>query len=238
MIDTRLDRVRLHEQIEASLRGAIRSGEYPVGSKLPSERALMSMFNVGRPAVKEALLMLERKGFVKLQRGVAPVIMEPTPEGAMDAIEDMVAAMLADSERRGEFYDFRVILEVSAAMDAARGADRSTVIDLLNDALDASVTAAGDIDAFRTADMAFHRALMSSTGNAVAGAFHDALLRWGLFNPEKLASDGPQARRIHARVIAQHRAIVEAVRMGDALAAAQAVREHLATRRDAADVND
>lgn len=225
-MDTALGRIRLHEQIEASIRAAIRSGEYPVGSKLPSERTLMEMFEVGRPSVKEALLMLERKGFVKLQRGVAPIVVEPTPEGAMDAIGDMVAAMLADGGRRGEFYDLRVMLETSAAMDAAR-AGRAAPLEA---ALGACRAARGRAEPFRDADVAFHRALMESAGNGVASAFHQALIEWGLYNPE----GGPRVDRIHERVIAQHAAIVAAIRDRDPLGAADALRLHLATRRDAA----
>jgi DNA-binding FadR family transcriptional regulator len=40
----------------------ILSGELPVGDALPSERELMERFQVGRPAVREALLWLSKKG--------------------------------------------------------------------------------------------------------------------------------------------------------------------------------
>lgn len=226
-MDTSLGRTRLSEQIESSIMGAIRSGEFPVGSKLPSERTLMEMFDVGRPSVKEALLMLERKGFVKLKRGVAPIVAAPTPEGAMDAIGDMVAAMLLDDARRAEFYDLRIMLETSAAMEAARLRDGDDIA-ALAEALETLRKTAGQPEAFRDADIAFHRCLMASMGNAVANAFHGALIEWGLFNPET----GPRLASIHARVIAQHGAILDAIRSGDAAGAAEALRAHLLTRRD------
>ena len=226
-MDTSLGRLRLSEQIEDSIMTAIRSGEFPAGSKLPSERALMEMFDVGRPSVKEALLMLERKGFVRLKRGVAPVVMEPTPESAMDAIADMVTAMLADRTRRSEFYDLRIMLETAAAFDAARRASEDE-IRALDEALDACRDARGEAEAFRDADRAFHTMLVSISGNSVVGAFHGALIDWGLFNPE----NGPNLDAIHARVIGQHDTIVSAIRKGDAGAAADAVRTHLKTRRD------
>lgn len=228
-MDTSLGRVRLSEQIEESIRSAICSGEFQVGSKLPSERTLMEMFEVGRPSVKEALLMLERKGFVRLQRGVAPVVIEPTPEGAMHAIGDMVGAMLADETRRSEFYDLRIMLETAAAMEAARQRDPEDIA-ALDEALGACRAAKGQAEVFRDADQAFHRCLMAVVGNSVANAFHGALIEWGLFNPES----GPGLDRIHARVIEQHHKIVEAVRRGDQVGAAEALQAHLLTRRDAA----
>lgn len=207
---------------------AIRSGEFPAGSKLPSERSLMDMFDVGRPSVKEALLMLERKGFVRLKRGVAPVVLEPTPQSAMDAISDMVKAMLPDASRRSEFYDLRIMLETAAAMEAARHGDEEELL-ALEEALDACRHAVGKSKAFRDADQAFHHCLMATQQNSVAHALHGALIEWGLYNPEH----GPGLERIHARVVAQHQAIVDAVRARDPAAAAEALRTHLLTRRNA-----
>lgn len=227
-MDTSLGRTRLSERIEESIMSAIRNGEFPPGSKLPSERTLMEMFDVGRPSVKEALLMLERKGFVRLKRGVAPLVIEPTPEGALDAIGDMVAVMLADETRRSEFYDLRIMLETTAAMEAARERDPGD-LDALEEALAACRVASGDAEAFRDADKAFHRCLAFVSGNSVANAFHGALIEWGLFNPET----GSGIKRIHARVIDQHSEIVAGIREGDPMRAAEALRTHLLTRRDA-----
>lgn len=231
-METTLGRTRLSEQIQESILDAIRSGEFPAGSKLPSERTLMEMFDVGRPSVKEALLMLERKGFVRLKRGVAPVVIEPTPESAMNAITDMVSAMLADDERRLEFYGLRMMLETAAAFDAARDASHDDVR-VLEDAVSACRAASGEAEAFRDADRAFHLVLVAISGNSVVDAFHGALIEWGLFNPES----GPNLKAIHSRVIAQHETIVSAIKRGDAEAAADAVRTHLSTRRDAVGEN-
>ena len=227
-MDTTLGRIRLSEQIEEAILGAIRSGEFPPGSKLPSERTLMEMFDVGRPSIKEALLMLERKGFVKLKRGVAPVVLEPTPQGAMDAISDMVQAMLPDASRRSEFYDLRIMLETAAAMEAARSSNDDEIA-ALEEALEACRSSIGKAKAFRDADKSFHHCLMAIQGNSVANALHSALIEWGLYNPEH----GPGLNRIHARVVDQHDAIVEAVRATDPAAAAEALRTHLLPRRNA-----
>jgi len=228
-MDTALGRIRLSEQIEEAILKAIRAGEYPAGSKLPGERTLMEMFDVGRPSVKEALLMLERKGFVKLKRGVAPVVLEPTPQGAMEAISDMVRAMLSDASFRSEFYDLRIMLEIAAAMEAARHCDEDELT-VLEEALQACRQSAGKAKAFRDADRAFHHCLMATHQNSVANALHWALIDWGLYNPEH----GPGLDRIHARVVDQHAAIVDAIRARDPATAAEALRLHLLTRRNAA----
>ena len=70
---------------------------------------------------------------------------------------------------------------------------------------------------------------MATQGNSVANALHGALIEWGLYNPEH----GPGLDNIHARVVDQHTAIVSAIRAKDPMAAAEALRTHLQTRRNA-----
>lgn len=227
-MDTSLGRIRLSEQIEEAILGAIMSGEYPAGSKLPSERVLMKMFHVGRPSVKDALLMLERKGFVELKRGIAPIVVEPTPQGAMDVIGDMVRAMLPHATRRSEFYDLRIMLEIAAVMEAARTCSDND-LDALKASHAACCNAAGKANEFRDADQAFHNCLIHTQNNSVLTALHGALIEWGLYNPEQ----GPEVEKIHARVITQHDAILTAICTHDPAKASDALRSHLLTRKNA-----
>ena len=227
-MDTSLGRIRLSEQIEEAILKAIRSGEYPTGTKLPSERNLMEMFDVGRPSVKEALLMLERKGFVKLKRGIAPIVVEPTPQGAMDVIGDMVRAMLPQSTRRSEFYDLRIVLETAAAMQAARSCTDEDLT-ALEDALGVCRTSAGKAKAFRDADLEFHSRLVGIQENSVLTALHGALIEWGLYYPEK----GMDVDKIHQRVIGQHEAIVIAIHEKNPTKASDAMHSHLMDRKNA-----
>ncbi len=50
----------------------IQSGTLEPGIRPPSERQLMSMFEVGRPAVRKALQKLERMGLIAITHGVPP----------------------------------------------------------------------------------------------------------------------------------------------------------------------
>ena len=51
-------RRKIHEDVAEQIEDQILSGGLEEGANLPSERSLMEAFNVGRPAVREALLLL------------------------------------------------------------------------------------------------------------------------------------------------------------------------------------
>ena len=50
----------LHEQAAEYIRGRIQSGEYPVGSQIPTENELCALLGVSRPTLRQALDTLAR----------------------------------------------------------------------------------------------------------------------------------------------------------------------------------
>lgn len=228
-METKIERTRLSDQVEDAILKAIGAGEFPVGTKLPSERVLMDMFEVGRPSIKEALVRLEQKGFVRLRRGVAPVVIAPTPERAMASISDMVAAMVIQQDRWQEFYNLRIMLETYAVMSLAKTASQPHLTSL-GQAMSDCVRDVDDPEAFRLSDMSFHKVLLEATENGVAIALHAALIEWGMFTPER----GPDQAAIHSRVLRQHQRIVAAITGGDAALAAEMLAEHLAKPKNQA----
>lgn len=63
-----------HAAIAQELREAIRSGEYPAGSTLPSEARLSEHFKVSRGTVRHALAALRVEGLIVGGRGRMPVV--------------------------------------------------------------------------------------------------------------------------------------------------------------------
>lgn len=60
--------IPLHNQIQMLIGYRIKSGEYPLGSKLPNELALSEEFQVSRPTIRKALDGLEEAGMIKRVR--------------------------------------------------------------------------------------------------------------------------------------------------------------------------
>lgn len=87
--------VPLHRQLSHSLRSAILAGEWAVGQRLPTERALASLHDVSRITVRHALADLAAEGLVRRNRPTGNVVASarPTRDGAwtFDTLHDVVA---------------------------------------------------------------------------------------------------------------------------------------------------
>src|SRR5512135_2735803 len=69
---------RLYRQIADQIRGLIKSGEFPAGSRLPPERDLAKQLGVSRPSVREALIALEVQGLVEVRIGSGIYVLGPS----------------------------------------------------------------------------------------------------------------------------------------------------------------
>ena len=70
-----------YAEILKALQGEIASGEYPVGSLLPSEASLCKRFGVSRFTVREALRRLQTDGMVSRVQGAGSKVLRDTPTG-------------------------------------------------------------------------------------------------------------------------------------------------------------
>ncbi|WP_461008778.1 GntR family transcriptional regulator [Streptomyces capparidis] len=59
----------LYKQLAAEIRKGMVSGEYPAGSLLPSETALIERYGVSRPTVRNAIAALRAQGLIEVVHG-------------------------------------------------------------------------------------------------------------------------------------------------------------------------
>lgn len=105
--------------VEAVL-GRVRSGEWTIGTKLPSERDLSAEYKVGRAAVREALRSLQLAGHVETRLGEGSFICEPRAGGSSADDPSLLAGMSI-----AETMAAREAVELSSALLAIRRATRS-----------------------------------------------------------------------------------------------------------------
>lgn len=90
-----LARKKLSEMVEEELEQMIRRREFAEGEQLPSERELMTFFNVGRPSVREALAALKRKGLVQISNGERARVSRPSADTIIGELSGMAKDFLS-----------------------------------------------------------------------------------------------------------------------------------------------
>ena len=67
----------LHEQAAEYIRSRILTGEYAVGSQIPTENELCALLGVSRPTLRQALDTLAREGWLQRLKGKGTFVTEP-----------------------------------------------------------------------------------------------------------------------------------------------------------------
>ncbi len=202
------------------LRELLRAGELGADGRLPTERALAEMLNVGRRAVRRALEVLEAEGLVWRRQGSGTFVGE-RPDRWHDQLDDLVAGT-----------DFMEIMEVRLRIEPqlaqlaamrAKPADIARMRDLAAKILDSE-----DADARELWDGALHRQIAQSAGNRLFLSIFDVVNR-------VRQDEAWQAIRERARIsantvsvsLAQHMGIIDAIEARDPARAGEAMRQHL-----------
>ena len=131
MTETRLDAVKLdgagpvYDQIRRAIRDLVVSGEWPPGTSVPPEHALMEQLGASRMTVHRALVQLAREGLIVRRRrsGTGAPVSAPPP------IADIIAAVDAlDARRTARASGTLVeVVEVASAPVAATASATLTV---------------------------------------------------------------------------------------------------------------
>lgn len=210
---------RLYRQIADQLRQLIDGGEYPVGSRLPTERELAEKLGVSRPTVREALIALEVEGRLRIRVGSGIYVIDQPPTA-------VVAAANPPIEGSFEILRARAFVESAVAEEAAR---RVTPADVarLDRVLAQGKRRQRSRDQYFTFDRGFHTAIAETLGNAVLVRFVGELFDLRI-NPyfEQLARH-TEDQSFRTLAHEEHVVIRNAIAAGDPAGARAAMREHL-----------
>ena len=217
-------RSKLHELVSGKLEAKIRSGELKPGDLLPSERDLMVTFDIGRPAVREALLSLQTKGLIVTENGRRASVRTPNVDSVFTALDSVVGVVIESGDSLKHLFDARLFIEAAMARNAANKITESQLADL-KAALAANKQAIGSRDLFMETDIAFHRILFLVSGNPVFEAVHKALVNWLMARWRQIErSDATETLAFKG-----HQKIYLAVAKRDPDAAEAAMQKHLAS---------
>lgn len=209
---------RLYLQVARQLQELIRSGTFAPGARLPSERDLASQFGVSRPTIREAMIALEIAGLVDVRSGSGVYVCEvgATP------------ALLAQSQDPGPFeiLEARKLIEGEACALAAQRITEEELAALAK-LLEVMAEENRQDHATDSADEEFHCLIAQASGNGALSACVTWLWR--------LRSESAISTYFHSRareegerpVLADHQAVLDALRGGDPEQARTAVHRHL-----------
>lgn len=203
-----------------TLQRRITSGEFALGSTLPSQRDLADSLGISRASLREAISTLEALGLVRSQAGKG-VYVTWGAKPAADAMPDGPSAMPPQT-----LFEFRLAVEPAWAELAARraGAAECAALEVTQRAMEEALHA-GDLVMASELDLQFHLQLAELSGNpllaATANQFRDKIAH-------SLRLPFANVKSVWAPVD-EHRAVLDAIAAGDGRAAAAAMRSHLAS---------
>jgi GntR family transcriptional regulator, transcriptional repressor for pyruvate dehydrogenase complex len=213
------------EEIAALIRRWLEEQRLQPGERIGTEQEMADEFGVSRPTLREALRLLSASHLIRVGRGrTGGIFVASTPsEGMSRNVSESIALMLAaQSISMEELLDARLSLEVPIAGRAAVNADDGIVARLEQAIEDATGHQPGT-DPFNTADSRFHQILAEASGNDLLHALTGWILE--VLQPSLVATISlrvdPEA------ILAQHRAILRAVRRHQRLAAERAMQAHI-----------
>lgn len=179
---------------------------YYQGGTLLTEGELAEAVGVSRTPVREALLKLEVEGLIKLYPKKGALVLAVSAQEIADVVETRLLV---------EEFTARKAVPASAAFIAR-------LEELVEE--QRRLADEGDLAAVAVADRCFHAEIVRNAGNEILSKLYDQLrdrqLRMGVAvmeaHPERVRTS-----------ITEHSELLEAIRAGDADAAARCVRAHV-----------
>ncbi|KGJ77545.1 GntR family transcriptional regulator [Cryobacterium roopkundense] len=205
--------------LEQILRGEIAAHE-----ALPPEAEIARTSGVSQLTVREALKSLQAQNIISVRRGLGTFVNPTDVWTGIDAILLAASRDTSPDEAATRLLEVRRMVETGASELAATN---YTADDL--ERMDAAIRemesahGADDVEALVTADLAFHDAVLRSSGNPFVLVLMSQLGRL-LYDVRRRTS---AHREVQRHAIEHHRIVREAISGADPEAARKAMEAHL-----------
>ena len=113
---------KLSEEIVNQIKNLISQGKLGPGQRIPSERELASLLGVSRPSVREAIMVLDAKGFLESKQGGGTYVRSLADATMADPLASMVERR--DPRMLHALTEVRIGLETWSAYLAAKRAEK------------------------------------------------------------------------------------------------------------------
>lgn len=161
MVYKKIKPKKIYEEVSDELYEMIRSGSLKPGEQLDSIQQLAENFQVGRPAIREALSALNSMGLIEIKQGEGTFVKTFDP-AIMN--HPLSAALLMDQDNIKHLLEVRKILESGTAEVAAKKRTEENLIEL-KDMLFNMDKVSDDEELSDKADISFHVAVANASQN-------------------------------------------------------------------------
>lgn len=210
----------LADRVTTALLAQVRSGAYPVHTRLPTEPQLAEQFGVSRTVIREAISRLKSEGLVETKQGSGTVVLGPQRYNTfrIDALGGKLEVRAVQEVRSG-------LESEMAALAATRRTDAQNA--KIQRALRRIDDAVADGEDGVAEDMAFHRAIAEAANNPlmtsllefIGRALHDVI--------EITRTNEARREDFFREVETEHAAIANAIAERDAEGARHAALQHM-----------
>lgn len=209
---------KLYEEVARRLEQLI-VGQFKPGDKIPPERELAEMFNVSRSSIRDAIRTLELMGLVEPRQGMGTVVKDFSYDPRSNPF---VSVLVRKRKQILELLDVRKMIEPALAARAATHASDDDIAEMEQIlSRQGDKVRRGEIPVDEDAE--FHYSIALAADNSVVLKVLDVLMDLLRDTRERnLQVEGRQAKSL-----AGHQRILAAIRRHNAVAAQQAMRDHL-----------
>lgn len=218
-------KTKLYEEVAEQLKESIYNGYLAPGDRLPSERELCEMFQVGRPTIREAIRTLSIMGLIQVNQGSKGTIVgKGDINQYMEALRNQLSWLIkVDDKTYEEIWEVKKYIQIGIAHAASRKATKKELKKL--DSLIKKMEEVGDdIKAYFPIGLEFHKEMAIATKNSMF------FLSWQLlqdifiraYSPivEKIFPEGP------SKPIKANKILLKAIKSKDPNAIDEAMEFH------------
>ena len=217
---------KISEEIVNQIKELIVKGDLKPGDRIPSERELAASLDVSRPSVREALMGLEAMGFLESRQGGGTYVRSLADPAMADPLTSLIGEKAP--QMLYALVEVRMGLETWSAYLAAKRATDEQIARLKElYAIMEKQAATGGWDA--EVDAKFHVAITEATHNTLQ--VHVLNTIYSLFHTTIMValSEFYSREGYVDTLLAQHKAIIDAIAERNPEKARNMMEEHLVT---------
>ena len=216
----------LSDQVYRGIYQAITLGEWPPGTRLPTENELTKVFGVSRTVIREALIRLRIDGLVMSRQGAGTHVISAPNRSVLEFAEP---ENISDIQR---CYEFRIGVEGETAYLAAQRQSREKIAsigDALRSMKRSYEKAGGGLSVEE--DIDFHIAIARATENNFYISTITSGMQSFLVGMRIARSFSHSSKEYQLAAVNEHQIIYDRIDAGDAGGARHAMRHHIESTR-------